>query len=148
MLTLVVWRERVDRGWIDFPDTGEVAPGAVVTRTLSWKRGQFGGRYSTDLGNCSVVETRTSGGIEWKSPEFVSESDYFFPSPRPNDATPVPATLDNPSHDPIGIVGCVVRIDPGRTRDLETRTATCHFSRDSATFRASPSIELSSERRI
>ena len=103
-LKQIVWHARFGPGWLTFPDQNDFPPGGQFTRTLSWKRGLTPGYYSSDRSDCTVAATST--------PE------YFFPTPHPNDATPVPPSIGNPSSDPIGIVSCKVSVNQGRPRKL------------------------------
>ncbi|HVA28228.1 MAG TPA: hypothetical protein VNF68_08615 [Candidatus Baltobacteraceae bacterium] len=103
----IVWRAAFGRGWLDFTDKGDFAPGVVATHTLIWPRGFYSGYYRDNPANCSVVADGTA-----------PTPDFSFPTPPPDNATPIPATFDNSTHDPIGIISCSLSVVAGRTHGL------------------------------
>ena len=76
------------------------------------------GRFEDAINNCSVADVQSAAGTEWQAPGFSARLLYSIPTPRPDDVTPLPANIDNPTHDPVGIVGCVAEVDRGRTRGI------------------------------
>ena len=108
-LKSLTWRAAIAGGSMDFADDNGIEPGVAATHIL-YQRRIIASKayYLNDATNCWLVRTQTSDGREWKSPDF-GESNHWptlFPSQRPDDAPPVPATIDNPTHDPVGIVSC------------------------------------------
>jgi hypothetical protein len=80
-LTSIVWRARFGRGWLDFTDSGDFAPGATVTQTLYWRAGLAGGYYRNGAENCAVVATQAKNGEHWQRAGAVLDPDYSFPTP-------------------------------------------------------------------
>lgn len=111
-LASILWRAKYGSGYIDFPDRGKFSPGATVKRQipLFWrflasdplKHGYQGFPFPE---NCSIIETKTEDGAEWGTPSTASDS-VSIPTVAPDDATPIPATLDNPLRNPVGIISC------------------------------------------
>lgn len=114
-LTRIIWRARIADGWLDFTDDAGSAPGVTVRRTLSWKVGLLGGYYSSDGRDCSAIAAQSVSGTRWGD---LTAPAHFVETPRPDDATPVPASIDNPSRDPIGIVSCYASFNGGRTHGI------------------------------
>ncbi len=111
-LTSILWRAKYGSGYIDFPDHGTFPPGTVTVRDMSlfWTvlvsspiKAEYIGLPFPE--NCSVIETKTADGAEWGTPSSPAQS-LNIPTAPPDDATPIPASLDNPLHDPVGIIGC------------------------------------------
>lgn len=115
--TSIVWRARVGRGWLDFDDSGDFAAGQLERRVIYWRNASFVGVYN-DSADCSAVAVQTNTGVQWKAPGVSLTPPYLMPTPRPDNATPVPSTIDNAMGDPIGIVSCAVDIEAGRTHGL------------------------------
>ncbi|MGZ6246779.1 MAG: hypothetical protein ACXWNM_13510 [Vulcanimicrobiaceae bacterium] len=115
--TSIIWRVRLAGGWLDFHDNGDSAPEQIAKRVLYWRGGSLTGYYE-DRADCSAVAVQTKTGLQWKAPGVDLTPEYSQPTPRPNDATPIPATIDNPNGNPVGIVSCVLDIERGRTRGL------------------------------
>jgi hypothetical protein len=122
-LTSIVWRARYGSGWIDFTDKADVLPGATIKHTL-WDTArvsrlamQVEDSYRSGPENCSVLATQAKSGATWRD-ERADPAPQRIPTPEPDDARPVPATIDNPLQDPIGIVGCKLIVAHGRTRGL------------------------------
>lgn len=114
-LTRIVWRARVAEGWLDFPDDAGAAPGVTVRRTLSWKVGLLPGYYSGNVDDCRAIAGQSVDGTHWGD---LDAPDHFVETPRPDDATPVPASIDNATKDPIGIVSCIAFFERGRTHGI------------------------------
>jgi hypothetical protein len=118
-LAEIVWRVRFGGAWVDFRDRGPFAPGMTVTHTLNAPLlTDRIGRFEDAINNCSVADVQSAAGTEWQAPGFSARLLYSIPTPRPDDVTPLPANIDNPTHDPVGIVGCVAEVDRGRTRGI------------------------------
>ena len=115
--TSITWRASLARGWIDLRDTGDFAPGQTVKRVVYFRGGVLGGYYD-DRSACSAVATQTSNGVQWTAPGVTLTPEYFLPTPLPKDAPPVPASIENATGDPVGIVSCRVDIEAGRTHGL------------------------------
>jgi hypothetical protein len=120
-LARIIWRARVADGWLDFTDDAGAAPGVTVRRTLSWKVGVLPGYYSNDVDDCRAFAAQAIDGTQWGD---LAAPDHFLETPRPDDATPVPASMDNPSKDPIGIVSCIASFDKGRTHGIGRKDGT------------------------
>jgi hypothetical protein len=77
-----------------------------------------------DPSACMLIGAVTSDGQTWTDPSAMPPS-ISLPTRPLNDATPVPATIDNAKRDPIGIIGCNVHVhgplDYYRAADLEVR---------------------------
>lgn len=113
----LVWRAHLGRGWLDFRDNGDFAPGQSQKRVIYWRGAYATGIYNNN-GDCSVVAAETDAGANWSSPGFSSSETFSMPTPRPSDATAVPSTIDNAINDPIGIVSCAVDVESGRSHGL------------------------------
>jgi hypothetical protein len=119
-LASILWRAKYGSGYIDFPDRGKFSPGATVVRRipLFWrlfgsdplKHGYAGFPFPE---NCTIIETKTDDGAEWGTPSNASDS-VSIPTIPPDDATPIPASLDNAEHNPIGIIGCQYGVEDWR----------------------------------
>lgn len=120
-LTAIVWRAHIGNSWGDLRDEGAFASGATFTRTIVSRFVDATAYYRDDVGNCSVVETESASGTRWSVPGFDASVGAFAPTPRPSDAVPVPASIDNPTNDPIGIVSCAVGIRAGRPHAFGTK---------------------------
>ena len=108
-LKRIVWRSHTPAGTIDIADSGTFSPGISVYRHpfykgKTWKTGRFALEIMGP-GVCTVIETETADGEIWKATGIAAAS-IDIPSPPPDSATPVPATFDNPEHNPIGIISC------------------------------------------
>lgn len=109
-LTTVAWRVRIDNGWIDIFDHQRAAPGQELTHTVYSRVYGWGALYRDDPSMCSAVETISAGGVEWRAPGFSTQHSISKLTKRPDDATPVPASIDNPARDPVGIVACELSV--------------------------------------
>lgn len=110
----ILWRAKFGSGYLDFPDHGKFSPGATIVRQIPLFWWRFGSNPIKATGsylglpfpeNCTIIESKAEDGSEWGTPSNPSDSDSV-PTIAPDDATPVPASLDNPLRDPIGIIGC------------------------------------------
>lgn len=120
-LSSILWRVKYGSGYIDFPDHGTFAPGAVTVRdrSLFWSllqgknpiKASYAGLPFPE--NCAIIETKTAEGAEWGTPSAPDQA-FSVPTALPDDATPIPASFDNPLRDPIGIIGCQYAVGVGR----------------------------------
>jgi hypothetical protein len=146
-LTHIVWRARFESGWIDFPDDGTFSPGIQIDRFLVISRhasGIWAGKRlfpydstSTDVPeNCAVIATTDAGGGTWRDPSAPA-APWRLPPDFAHLAQMYPATLDTPTHQPIGIASCQYEID-GRFTDVRVRfTNLAAVASDSMRLRAS-----------
>lgn len=113
-LASIVWRAKYGSGWIDFPDRGKFSPGIVINRQVflteprrpfDFSTGAFKQKYigSPSPENCSLIEATGEDGTGWGVKPEQSASIPPWPS---DSASPMPASIDNPLHDPVGIIGC------------------------------------------
>lgn len=110
-LKSTVWRAHLsDNAWFDFGDSVSVEPHATSTHVLYQRRLLISkAYYRDDVRICSLVRAQYADGSEWQSSDF---GEHFQRStPRPDDAAPIPATIDNPAHDPVGVVACLYDIE-------------------------------------
>jgi hypothetical protein len=116
-LKRIVWRSQTPAGTIDFADSGTFSPGISVYRHPIYKgKASKSGRFALQLmgpGVCTVIQTEAADGEVWKA-SGIAAAAIDVPSPPPDSATPVPATFDNPEHNPIGIISCRFSLYWGR----------------------------------
>ena len=105
-LTTIAWRVRIDNGWVDIFDHRRAATGQELTHTVYSRVFVWGALYRDDPTMCSAVETISARDAEWSAPGFSTQHSVSKLTKRPDDATPVPASIDNPARDPVGIVAC------------------------------------------
>jgi hypothetical protein len=125
-LTSIVWRARYGSGWIDFTDRGGALPGSVVKHRLRdearvSRAAIDESYYSSGRENCSAVESRAKSGATWRDASAPSEA-ARIPAREADDAAPIPATIDNPLRDPIGIIGCKLIVAAGRPHGIGRKT--------------------------
>ena len=127
-ITSVTWRAHIGSGWVDFADTVDLAAGATTKRTLrkrvrvpvvsvSMSPSIYESAWPA---SCSPIARTASDGTAWRDTSVDGEAEHMPQRLRDGDA-PVPATFENPLHDPIGILGCKVNIDPARAHVIARR---------------------------
>lgn len=135
-LKTIVWRANTPVGTIDFTDRGTFSPNVSIYRVAT-HRGRNAivhrftlNRIAFDLmgpGLCSVIETINAAGETWKAPGIAPAAIDVPPVPQ-DWYPPVPATYDNPAHNPVGIMSCQFNLGGGRAwgyirfRNLSPRT--------------------------
>jgi hypothetical protein len=115
-LKSITLRAKYGNGWIDFTEIGDFAPGVPVTRTSyrtdkTFPAGEQLSQeyYRSGPANCTVVATETATGVQWRDATLPAATENLPPRPK-DDATPLPATIDKPTGDPIGVVGCQLEL--------------------------------------
>jgi hypothetical protein len=143
-LKTIVWRAKTPAGTIDFTDRGTFSPRVSIYRRPQ----QLGAKFHLDPfarphlsldvmgpGVCSPIQTVTAAGDVWKASGAEPAAIHVPAVPSDSDVT-VPATFENPEHNPVGIISCQYTIVRGhaygsvRFRNLSPQTI------DSITFRA------------
>jgi hypothetical protein len=120
-LSSITWRVKYGSGWLDFLDVanltaGQLIPAGTLIRKkvtqvigpVTLTQPYHGLPYPE---NCSVIATTSSTGGAWVDPTVTR--DASVPTPLPDDATPLPPSIDNPLHDPVGVIGCAYGLAPG-----------------------------------
>jgi hypothetical protein len=123
----LTWRARVHGGgWVDLKTTRAVKPGSSdeVSQRFVMNPQSPGYISLDDPSACTLIGAETVSGQTWTDPLALPPT-VSLPTRPPNDATPLPATIDNLTRDPIGIIGCNVHVDGPldyyRAADLEVR---------------------------
>jgi hypothetical protein len=123
----LTWRIRVrGGGWVDLKTTRAVQPGQADEILERFTMNTNSPAYISldDPSACTLIGAVTGDGQTWTDPSALPPP-ISLPTRAPNDATPIPATVDNATHDPIGIIGCNVHVhgplDYYRAADLEVR---------------------------
>jgi hypothetical protein len=120
-LRSVTWRASTQAGTIDFRDTGTFSPGVNIYRRPVYMGTNFHrpplrdrrlSLEATGPGTCEPIKTVAADGAVWHA--AVSAPQILVPNVPSDGAASVPATFDNASHDPIGIVSCQFAIVRGR----------------------------------
>lgn len=117
-LRQIVWRASTPAGTMDLIDTGVFSPGVSIRTELGRRGSGFHGPLHSTMevigpGVCTAIEFRDANGNITKEPAPAPVPFYVPPVP-PDSATPVPASIDNPSRDPVGVVSCAFSIVFGR----------------------------------
>lgn len=132
-LRRIVWRASTPAGTIDFTDVGVFSPGLSIQNVLARHGLKFASRMNHATmevmgpGVCTAIEFRDETGNTTKEPA-PTPVPFEIPPVPPDSAAPVPASIDNPTHDPIGIVSCAFSIVRGRAyghvrfRNLSSQT--------------------------
>lgn len=110
IINSIVLRAQTPAGTIDFSAAGVFSPGVAVERRLQYRGSHFRAvrRVSLEVSGpavCSVIEASFADGTSWKSPDRTPAS-IDIPTPPNDPSVTVPASYDNPAHNPIGIVSC------------------------------------------
>lgn len=137
----ITWRADTPAGTLDFSDAGTFSPGVSIYRRLTYWGAAFRGPRNrpalevSDPGSCVPIKIITTDGTAWQLPG-TSAPAIHIPNVPTDSAVSVPATLHNPSHDPIGIVSCQFAIVRGRAfGHVRFRNLSNHIL-DSVRFRA------------
>jgi hypothetical protein len=112
-LTSITWRITTEAGTLDFVDVGHFEPHVTVAHTFKRIHG-FSSRVSLEMNDpraCSAIRTVTKSGDIWTE-AAVAPATFFVPPVPQDTSVTTPATFDNPSHNPIGIVSCEFTILP------------------------------------
>lgn len=117
-LRQIVWRANTPAGTMDLTDNGVFSPGVSIRNELAQRGSRFHAPMHSTMeamgpGVCTAIEFRDANGNVTKEPAPAPVPFYIPPVP-PDSATPVPASIDNPSRDPVGIVSCAFSIVFGR----------------------------------
>ena len=137
----ITWRAATPAGTVNVTAFGTFSPGVSIYRGIE-RRGRDYGKFprfasleTMGPGTCSVVRTVAADGTTWNAQDASSQTLRVPDVPGPR-ATPVPASLDNPLRDPVGIVSCQFTMEATRAfgyvrfRNLAATTI------DRVTFRA------------
>lgn len=117
-LKSITWRANTAAGTIDLTDTGTFSPHvSIVRQPVHWGAAhEPRNRPSLEAsgpGTCVPIRTIATDGTVWELPGVLPPE--LFIAEVPHDSAPsTPATIDNTSHDPIGIVSCQFAIVRGR----------------------------------
>lgn len=115
----ITWRANTPAGTLDFNDDGTFSPGVSIYRHPSYRGTAFRGPRNhpaleaSGPGTCVPIKTISADGAVWNLPGARTPA-INIPNVPADSAPSVPATFDNPSHDPIGIVSCQFAIVRGR----------------------------------
>ena len=112
-LTSITWRITTEAGTLDFVDVGRFDPHVTITHRFRRLHG-FWSRISLEVNDptsCSAIRTVTKSGDIWTD-AAVAPATFFVPPVPQDTSVTTPATFDNPTHNPIGIVSCEFTILP------------------------------------
>ena len=114
----IVWRASTPAGTVDLTATGVFSPGASIRKELERRGSGFHGPMHSTMevvgpGVCTAMEFRDANGNVTNEPAPAPVPFYVPPVPADN-ATPVPASIDSPSGDAVGVVSCAFSIVRGR----------------------------------
>jgi hypothetical protein len=115
-LTSITWRAKYGTGWIDATTKGTFAQGVVIHKERLGPTDPSITQRFVSLdgpGNCRTIATTSASNKSWRDTTIPDQS-IVVPTVPPDDATPVPHSIDNPFSDPIGVIGCHLSVLPGK----------------------------------
>lgn len=122
-LKRIVWRAKYADQWLTFVDDGTFSATQQIDQLLLLHHHHRSGIWAgnrilfqdytstNEPENCQVAETTSQSGKIWSTSD-PAPPPFVLPTTPPKSAEPVPATLENPLHQPVGVFTCMASM-PG-----------------------------------